>query len=112
MNNEVASLTLCEELYKLSGWEDTQRYYDKNGDTWTNLKSSITESEPGFACYAYSLGFMLRKLPRTVFLTGHSVGWSAEVGLFVSRDTTSPENAACKLAIELFKSGVLSREEK
>ena len=125
----VASLDLCKELFELSGWEDTLA--EKDQDTYfiwvysrvgkhmilslrdgTNKMSDFQEAYP-----AYDLGYLLRKLlPETpVKFIEQSDGrtlilWNDEFDTYqekiVYADT--PEDAACKLAIELFKQGVLS----
>lgn len=83
----------------------------------------------------YSLGFLLRKLPLQVF-GNHSyrfrlvpvdfdglnwaAGYTDKFELFQFHDqikkpislyfpATTPENAACKLCIELFKQGILKK---
>jgi hypothetical protein len=95
----VASIELCKELYELSGWKAHKYYLD------------------------YDLGFLLRKLPVDYQLEDHKnqndkkelgysnyhmVAFSPKVGIdFVAVDAETPEDAACKLAIELFKKGIL-----
>lgn len=100
----VASLELCKELYELSGWGAELNDWRSNSGT------VISGAYP-----AYDLGYLLRKLPNDhminfsrppvkLYQSGHS--WTAEYGGFKSGDT-APEDAVCKLAIELFKQGVL-----
>lgn len=111
----VASLELCKELYELSGWDDgsLQDYYhlDKNG------KGTAWRKEVDRTIPAYPLGFLLRKLPYKLPNThiNHwltiSMGAASAVAKYsdselVKRGDT-PEDAACKLAIELFKQGIL-----
>lgn len=105
----VANLDICKELYELSGWWDD----DENG------------ARPGEPYYC--LGYLLRKLPSSTtifkntstFKDGVHTSYEAIYKYEVLGDLASiwdradtPEDCAVKLAIELFKSGVLTREEK
>lgn len=118
----VASLELCKELYELSEWgADGVRVakYRKNGFlvTWGYMRLMKGEIP------AYDLGYLLRKLPaqfgkrgsnsaeclrlakdKDRYLAGY-IGVDLVWGFPCEADT--PEDAACKLAIELFKQGVL-----
>lgn len=82
------------ELQQLSGW-----LYDGRG--------------------GYSLGYLLWKLPKTVVggeqlrieaSEGANLNWCAEYGTLTYEFADTPEDALCKLAIELFKAGVLQKE--
>lgn len=117
----VASLELCKELYKLSGWINTTEVWIKNG----TITGAITKYEleinklDGFYLHpAYGLGYLLRKLqPLGTSIRANGFGtWevetdSEEVGSdeYSQLEFTmnTPEDAACKLAIELFKQGIL-----
>lgn len=118
--SDVASLELSKELYELSGWD---------ADDWWfgNQVYGAHQDWPKRGFYpegqeapAYTAGYLLRKLQeglpsgeyvaisadndkRGVWLAGisndHSLGDTSYA------DT--PENAACKLAIELVKLGVI-----
>jgi hypothetical protein len=118
----VASLELCRELYELSGWElpksDFMKWVEYPEGTSALWAGSNPEHlDEVLASYpAYPLGYLLRKLPRTVILESNiypKENWSAQYysgepddeGTELLADT--PENAACKLAIELWKQGVL-----
>lgn len=111
----VASLELCKELYELSGWEDTEKWLTASdllpeiidGKKTGNLKR---EQVP-----AYDLGYLLRKLPPVTKVINCSNEKTQIYGaLFPELKLTfhgdTPEDAACKLAIELFKQGVLPKE--
>lgn len=106
----VASLEPSEELFELSEWVDPEE----------NRRHI-----PGAPFY--SLGYLLRKLqiyyPQIIWT--HDKYWDAGVDLGEShpeRDypifrakgfyANTPENAVCKLAIELFKQGILPSKEK
>lgn len=112
----VASLELCKELYELSGWDDTHWVWDKQLNVISEYPTGARFESP-----AYDLGYLLRKLERVeggVSLTycNHQDGSTNYCiylnetlgGSFAYDDT--PEDAAAKLAIELFKSGVLKKE--
>jgi hypothetical protein len=80
--SNVASLELCKELYGLSGWNDTPNHVD--------------------------LGYLVRKLPAYTEIRNYEICWQARFNSMISEADT-PEDAAAKLAIELFKSGVLEQ---
>lgn len=118
----VASLELCKELYELSGWEDGARlpWY-----CWieAHQEYDIDNGRPEFP--AYELGYLLRKiknqLTKNQWLdirvneksTDGYVGaygtW--EQGHLEHLEAAIPEDAAARLAIELFKQGILERED-
>lgn len=103
----VASLELCKELYELSGWAppDSDEIYG-----WDNEQLKTKK----IVGYEYDLGYLLRKLqPLEPMLSTLGEGWECsalDVGRWEAnvRELT-PEDAACKLAIELFKQGVLEK---
>ena len=120
----IATEQLCKELYKASGrtWKDTymRRYYD-DGMFPTHEKLN------GLWLPAYDLGYLLRKLENTP-TTDHDIQnepavilehsgvvkpefkWCAKVfnGDWYEQDSNSMEDAVAKLAIELFKQGILN----
>lgn len=98
----VANLDLCRELYELSGWTDNDHHrYLGEG-----------EEIP-----AYDLGYLLRKLQpfNAADLQWLGGKWAAQAVIFGTQpksertEADTPEDAACKLAIELFKQGVLTK---
>lgn len=102
----VASKELCQELYELSGWKDTGE---------SHLLPDPSSKLGVKKLPAYSLGYLLRKLPtdRSVsfrFNYKTDEWWVNEdrTHLFFTADT--PEDAATKLAIELFKQGILKAD--
>lgn len=116
----VASLELCEELFRLSEWGHTSYYWNKDdqyvpGKQWRLQNGKIfPEDVP-----AYDLGYLLRKLQHNyVQIEYHSdmKRWSAyspiekNPGLSMPFADT-PEDAACQLAIELFRQGILASQE-
>ena len=136
----VASLPLCKTLHELSGWSDTEYHYwnlrQKNSDgEWEYTEPvalterdyiQITQSTFGEPEHpAYDLGYLLGKLPYGIMLYKGKKGWTFSVGntlhngepkayeVLRTRNFRSetPEDAAAKLAIELFKQGVLTKEQ-
>ncbi|MDI9934734.1 hypothetical protein QM806_04595 [Rhodococcus sp. IEGM 1351] len=69
---------------------------------------------------AYSVGYLLQKLPHSVEVRNHFMnedfgviqigGWANEMRSRLNVTADTPEDAACKLAIELFKQGDLKRD--
>lgn len=135
----VVSLELCKELYELSGWNDTHNTWkrlttldmtrwkdwylaDFNNEVWNGTGE---QSIP-----AYDLGYLLRKLPNYIEywdggneagylqLIHWSTHWScgyedvqgSDKSIMVHLNDT-PEDAAARLAIELFKQKVLVTEK-
>lgn len=120
----VASLELCKELYELSGWwESTENWYVPNNDAYKARHESVRGPENFEWQYpAYDLGYLLRKLPRRrpddVFsgvqlMTVDDETWACRIAApkhdFVWGVAGTPEDAAAKLAIELFKKGILNK---
>jgi hypothetical protein len=124
----VASVEVCKELHALAGWESTSffwqdDYYPDGSHLW-NLYDDI-ELRRSSVVPAYDLGFLMRMLP------GHYVQklgngsyiakWTDYAPTQEQRDLgtnhlsghskSSPENALCRLAIELFQHGVLISQE-
>lgn len=127
----VASLELCKELYEASGWGKNQKkdttelwmvmsdgsaYILSQGGKFKDFKELIP---------AYVLGYLLRKLQKTLS-AGEYVAVSADNNkqghwfASISNDHSigdssyadTPEDAACLLAIELFKQNILTKEIK
>lgn len=110
----VANLELCKELKELSGWI--------SGSDFFPVKHSTEDPIP-----AYDLGYLLRKLPSYIKLKNdrtrftlrtkpesnqHELPlWQAMYGHDFSERADTPEDAAAKLAVELFKQGILTKEE-
>lgn len=120
----TASLELCKELYELSGWEP--EYWKRNVvgvHDYLYAKMKVENSDP-----AYDLGYLLRKLPKRFankdghYLAGYSYlslrripttltveqSWKAMFGKKYEATADTPEDAACKLAIELIKQKVIT----
>lgn len=100
----VASLKNCKELYELSGWDENP--VDPFGNTI--ILVDINKIYP-----RYTLSFLINKLKPDIelfYMKGRSL-WRCRVAPKFDVLATSPENAAAKLAIELFKQGVLTKTE-
>lgn len=114
----VASLSLCKELYKVSKWLDTPNCYF-NSDSGSHGLTDSNNGELGHDIYreapAYDLGFLIRKLPpytRIQTMKG-DVPYRVSYDNGVSErgvNANTPEDAAAKLAIELFKQDILKAE--
>lgn len=127
----VASLELCEELYKLSGWSDTYfvHWYKEvagafDANQWFVSPRVIVHQD---SVPAYDLGYLLRKLPaylnsdedtRDYFYMGRDIQglWLAAYQLvgvdepdeyYYTQMSATPEDAVAQLAIELFERGIL-----
>lgn len=131
----VASLELCKELYELSGWDRTDKSWWI--EQWGNFDTEVAryahkqdEDDTSTIHYpAYDLGYLLRKLPNYVW----SERYQEKARLWVRKDednwfawyfvngiqdvvsefgtnADTPEDATAKLAIELFKQGILKPE--
>jgi hypothetical protein len=125
----VANRNLCQELYELSGWSEAEFWYAETvGEApgnWTiGNNRLVIGMTGGQQLPAYELGEVLRKLPEKIYandryyyltVARHSEGsWYAAYGgknmLYLKREKNDPEDALCKLAIELFKQGILTKE--
>jgi hypothetical protein len=119
-NMHVASLENCKALYEVSGWktEDFEWYHHNTTDT-----PDLTYVPGGSDLYgepvwpAYDLGYLLRQLAVywDTSIRSEVTQWCAETrtdryNRFERARADTPEDAACKLAIELFKQGVLTKE--
>jgi len=115
----VASLELCRELYELSRWEANfiyyqERYFGEKTGKFTVYRDGErygdynADFNPKMDIPAYDLGYLLRRLPPDSGVYRESSGeyWAhSQENLGFRADT--PENATCKLLIELWKLGVL-----
>lgn len=124
----TASLELCKELYELSGWEDTTHRYTDSLNVTRVVEYKGKKSKHHLAP-AYDLGYLLRKFQDDDLTL--TMRWNRDMGgraAMKSWDNKwcigtfdmpqgrypvadTPEDAAAMLAIELFKQGVLIKEE-
>lgn len=123
-----ANIELSKELYELSGWSDTTYWFNFDGhraQKWEVGPSTMLNKPP-----AYDLGYLLRKLPaqirgenstgslvlslmdtRAIFSVGYEPDHTEHIDNYPFEWSANPEDAAAKLAIELFKKGILTKEE-
>jgi hypothetical protein len=120
----IASLELCKELYELSGWVLTEKMWCYGGRSegkfsngWVLIASDEDSINQGHGILAYDLGYLLRKLPAKEWHINYYPHQSYRAILFDSEGGTEyvlvadiSEDAACKLCIELFKQGILTKE--
>lgn len=124
----VASQDLCEELYELSGWYMTHyiwRYYPDDMEermpaesvqTFTNIRPEDYQHTDHQYHPAYDLGYLLRKLQSSGFdhvnlvITRRSTVGVTSPTVAIAESGQTPEDAAAKLACELFKRGILTKE--
>jgi hypothetical protein len=131
----VASLDKCKELYELSRWDDTTyTWYGSPHPERDDFELGPTGAHMDCIEYpAYDLGYLLRRLPQ--FLVNPISGTKSRLELsptgYESLNTTTwcavyadidgdclpeagfediPEDAAAKLAVELFKQGILTKQ--
>jgi hypothetical protein len=130
----TASLELCKELYGLSLWQPVDelphgaicdaRFWVQRAHSLPEVKHQLASSFNSWDIIvpAYDIGYMLSKLPELrdgyewqlspatyedyKFSVGYPHHTEAEK-LFGYGDTS--EDATCKLIIELFKQGILTR---
>jgi len=115
MSNQ-ASLELCKELYELSGWKNTFASWNLNTGQIVTNKQGLN-CTPEFYISAYDLGYLLRKLPERIlyynFELLHCKNWKAAyihlqgINVKYIKSADTPEDAVVRLALELFKEGVL-----
>lgn len=124
----VADLSLCKELYEVSGWtkpQDEPHWHLDSSPHLCNVGADDYD-EPERYVPAYDLGYLLRKLPAyhgqnmlTLKWIQQSLKWLAgyedrdgfvEEGIHAY--AFDPEDAACKLCISLIKSGILLVNEE
>lgn len=115
--SNVASLENCQELYEVSGWQPKDKVWWKDDSGWKIIPYDFGQLH---CIPAYTLGDLLRKLPKQVednydLNLCHGSKWQAGyVGDYVwwqgdVWEAEIPEDALCLLSIELFKQGVLTK---
>ena len=125
----IASLSLCKELYELSGWQSGIWVHSWQGTdqevTTDYQKGGMVNGD--YVTPAYDLGYLMRKLPMVTHHGGLGFGhikdgrWYFNLVLTGIRgddlqsnfgsEADTPEDCVAKLAIELFKQGVLTNKE-
>lgn len=113
----VAHFAECCELYELSGWGygmgAVWMFEDGRSWVWDNPTSAV------LACHewvpAYDLGALAGYLPAFALNKrgneSYHAGWAdhANRQVITADSRTNPANALCRLAIALFKAGVLMK---
>lgn len=124
---DVASLELCKELYALSGWNNgLTSWVDDGGRIRVDVEPYVVTPKHlvyNYLAPAYSLGYLVRKLPATIEVDGIRQGlviypggdrWFCAYGIYHSSpyyaEAKNPEDAVAKLGISLIKSGHLTKE--
>lgn len=121
----VDGTSMAKNPRKSLAWTPWKRNIPEKTDWHVRERGSSYGLEPGVLMIpAYDLGYLLRKLPKVQMSTGsaykylltlehtHSL-WNAgypfngDFTLFCFGVDDTPENATCKLAIELWKQGGL-----
>ena len=112
----TASLENSKGLYELSGWKVRDCYIQVNDPEAPIELLSEYDNRPDRSDYkvlapAYDLGYLLRKLPSgkvSLDMVGNQWRcWYEDSDEPRATFADTPEDAACKLAIELWKAGVL-----
>lgn len=116
---QTASRELCEELYKLTGWNDTDLWHgdDPEADLEVGFPAMADPQEHEvYAAYpAYTVGYLLRKLQGDCEIgvialrTGFYLAKSGYEYSFKRATAETPEDALCKLAITLANQGLLPK---
>lgn len=99
---KVASLEYCKELYKLSRWGS----------------EDVSPGAEDKYIKRYDLGYLIRKMPAVTYLTSDGdefvASYTPNIEIIELGKTAQywfgskkPEDALCRLAIELWKQGVL-----
>jgi len=112
----TASFALCKELYELSGWTLTEKHWYKG--------QPVYNAPYPWDCPAYDLSVLLERLPQNSWVgytdtsgqrgyaLAYTYAWNKQgddVERIAGCSAETPEDAACKLAIELFTRGILKR---
>lgn len=106
---DVAKFELCRQLYQLSQWDKTYFVWavanEGNFSPW--LRESVGSSSAYTEYPAYDLGYLLRKLPigTEIYRLENQYG-AARHSIKDSRQLAdTPEDAVCRLSIDLIKKG-------
>ena len=114
----VATIDLCQTLFMNSGWIGTNLNHFRFHDGKVSVEARpISAYISARGIPAYDLGFLLRRLPpstairkRSTMSAGKEYSASAAVRSGIAALDRTPEDAAAKLAIELFKRAVLRKQ--
>jgi hypothetical protein len=74
--SNFASIELCNTLSRLTKWESDWIYWKRLMDDYDKAKvihkGAVTTRDGAMVCYAYDLGYMLDKLPKSIQLGNRS----------------------------------------
>jgi hypothetical protein len=99
----VASFENCRELLELCGWNRAPTYYRVYDGEPRIVELLIGRPRKEVYTAAYELGHLMRMLPTGSIVWSKSEDtWAAMYGEEV-QEADTPEDAACKLAIALWK---------
>lgn len=130
---DIVSLELCKELYELSGWTTNMVHYCQTRLEPAVVPAERIQKYGKFEVQhqtieifpAYNAGFLLRKLPEEIEHTkliltngerphagyagrGNYGNYALDESFYSKAQyADTPGDALCKLAIKLFKSGIL-----
>jgi len=120
----IAKFELCRELYELSGWTWTDYYYTIFEYRPQDVVVLLGKAKDGLHIPAYEIGYLIERLPQKVngarlVLAGMPMsgrwGCAYLYGLNISFDASqiadTPQDAACSLAIVLWRQGILVRQQ-
>jgi hypothetical protein len=130
---QVASLELCQELYEVSGWVNDAHWIEQGPNEFLASRDNyptvaVHDDAMGEYPYfkkklspAYDLGYLLRKLPKFIGNDRVTIQpvvddrWDASYDEIDGSSThdcfaDTPEDAAAKLAIQLFNQHILRKE--
>lgn len=116
----VAEISLCKELYELSGWEPKAGFWYGSYDDGDSKCFFADEAGANgeWEAPAYDLGFLLRKLPfqttsgGVLYINATPIGkWTCGYKGWRHKVANTPEDALIKLARLLFKQNILKRGE-
>jgi hypothetical protein len=113
----TTSLSTSKRIHELTGWDDTERYWFYE-DSHPDLAEweLVTHDMSGKAIPAYSLAYLLERLPPGTHVIRKSEGAAASVAAnthtkyhkdYISADT--PTEAAGLLVIALAEAGLLPK---
>lgn len=99
----VARFENCRELFELSGWSWAPTYYQVFNGEPRIVEILLGRPKKEVHTPAYELAYLMRKLPTgSIVWSKGDDNWAAMYAEEI-QEADTPENAACKLAIALWK---------
>jgi len=122
----IASLENCKRLYELTDWKADRWWHkgsDVNGGDYVSHYDGDKHTKALVICPAYNLGFLVRMLKwASLALENEDLDgnlyWVAvwhlkdENGEYPSAEANTPEDAYCKLAIQLIEQHIIEGEKQ